>query len=297
MAQSPRRSTAQSPRPATIHAKLPAERPQSPGAQATQLYHARRLAGGGGEVPLGVPAVRARSSHVVEGKSEAPSPVAGDEIPCLNPSQRVDGSAAAAANLVVAEPAQTPTLGADSPLRCASPERPLSPVGRAVKMAASSGLTSSPPDLRHVRARYLERSAASDVAAADGRAACAASRYEEWRLGKMHGDVPDYRRSQPRMGGGRRGRAGPSEDVVTLRQVRDVHLARFNLVLCLLAPGRRVCDQQPARIGLGNPPLAAMHRCMRTIAAQACRWSSQSSVLLSVAWTSAHASASQACRA
>jgi hypothetical protein len=97
-----------------------------------------------------------------------------------------------------------------SPCLAASPPaaaRPLSPQGRLVKRQPAKLTTHSFPDFSAVKSRYLElpeppestyTGLATSPKMSPARRA-AHSRYWDWRLGKMHRDVPDYRHSQPRM--------------------------------------------------------------------------------------------------
>lgn len=99
------------------------------------------------------------------------------------------------------------------PARCYSPEiptpsahcslpahRPLSPVGKAIKALPMPLRHVSTPDMTRVESRYLlstEVEGPSQTVSPSREAAH--ERHYLWKLGKMHADVPDYKRSQPRM--------------------------------------------------------------------------------------------------
>lgn len=92
----------------------------------------------------------------------------------------------------------------DMPARgrsCSLPaRRPLSPIGKAVRSSPMLPRHIGPPDMSKVESRYLRGSEG------DGRSRpvspnreVAHERHYLWKLGKMHADVPDYKRSQARM--------------------------------------------------------------------------------------------------
>eukprot|EP00892_Ulva_mutabilis_P008666 jgi/Ulvmu1/6171/UM028_0027.1 len=95
-------------------------------------------------------------------------------------------------------PAQT--LSPDIPLHAtgAVAQRPLSPVGKAIRRVPMSPQASQPPYRTHMKSRYLESADALSRSVSPSREA-AHQRHYQWKLGKMHADVPDYKRSQPRM--------------------------------------------------------------------------------------------------
>jgi hypothetical protein len=103
--------------------------------------------------------------------------------------------------------------------------RPLSCTGRLIRSTPMKNVTHPMPDLAHVRARYLDPPEdPSSRASCSPNKRAAHARYEEWKLGKMHHDVPDYRRSQPRMSPTTHClRVTQSADVVTLKQVQLPH--------------------------------------------------------------------------
>ena len=120
--------------------------------------------------------------------------------------------------------------------------RPLSPVGKAMRGSPMFPHTSTRPDMSHIKSRYLETSAGRSPTVSPSREA-AYKRHYLWKLGKMHADVPDYKRSQPRMYESRHC-LGIVKDqhVVTLKQVCGIIIVVFNsCCLTLTAYMMKLC--------------------------------------------------------
>lgn len=123
---------------------------------------------------------------------------------CLFPESK-QNTAHARASFELTSPEQP--MRTDSPdipacgRSCSLPaRRPLSPIGKAVRASPMLPRHIDPPDMSNVKSRYLNGSEG------DGRSRtvspsreAAHERHYSWKLGKMHADVPDYKRSQARL--------------------------------------------------------------------------------------------------
>lgn len=112
------------------------------------------------------------------------------------------------------------TLGSE---RVSPPLRPLSPLGKVIKASKMPPCHVPPVDTSFVKSRYLQYDATTTRSRTlSPNRQVAHERHYAWKLGKMYADVPDYKRSQPRMYESRHC-LGTDKDqhVVTLKQVRQ----------------------------------------------------------------------------